>query len=346
MPQNNTSQTLLRQWEILRMLTVSHYDSKQQGRWDRANEIAVKLIQQGYDVSLRTVQRDLKQLAEIFPIEINDKNPRDYGWRWSKGQNLNISGLSISEALVMRMVEMHLTPLLPTAMLDGLQSIFNIAKNRLDDLDKHNRNPTKYWLEKIRVIQPTQNLLPPPVNKTVQTEIYQALLESNQLSATYRAFEIQQHKEYLLNPLGLIMRGTITYLVATAWDYPDVRLYALHRFSQARVIDSPCKTPEGFNLDNAIANGLAEFAEQRHTISLNILCIPSLTASLMETPLAIDQTLQAHPDGRSQITATVNDTWQLRWWLLSQGADVEVCLPRELRQEIRATLSKAIKFYD
>lgn len=37
---------------------------------------------------------------------------------------------------------------------------------------------------------------------------------------------------YHLHPLALVVRGPVTYLVATASDYPDVRLYALHRIQR------------------------------------------------------------------------------------------------------------------
>ena len=68
MPQNNKKNTLQRQWEMMRMLTVSRADTKQDGRWDKASDITAKLNDAGYDVSVRTVQRDLKELSEIFPI--------------------------------------------------------------------------------------------------------------------------------------------------------------------------------------------------------------------------------------------------------------------------------------
>ena len=46
-----------------------------------------------------------------------------------------------------------------------------------------------------------------------------------------------------------------------------------------------------------------------------------------------------------RIAATVNDTWQLRWWLMGQGAGVEVCAPVELRDEIRTALNDVGNLY-
>ncbi len=345
MAQVNKKSTLLRQWEMMRMLTVSRSDSKHDGRWDKASEITAKLNDAGYDVSVRTVQRDLKELSEIFPIELNDKNARDYGWRWIKGANLDIPGMSVAEALAMRLVETHLKQLLPASMLDGLNGVFSLAQSKLDKVEKQNNNHSKDWLNKVRVVPPAQPLLPPTVNEAVQAAIYQGLLEDKQLTARYQSASSDQPKDYLLHPLGLIMRGAVTYLVASAWDYAEARLYALHRFSTVEILDAAAKAPEGFNLDAAIASGLADFANQGEPIQLVLRCTEGVAAFLAETPLAADQTLTPEADGWVRLTATVNDTRQLQWWLLGQGDGVEVCSPMGLQEEIKTALFDAANLY-
>lgn len=346
MPQNEKKSTLLRQWEMMRMLTVSRSDTTQDGRWDKASEIAARLNDAGYEVSVRTVQRDLNELSSIFPIELNDKNPRDYGWRWMKGANLDIPGMSVSEALAMRLVETHLKQLLPDTMLEGLHGIFNLAQTKLDEAKKQNNNPSIDWLNKVRVVPPMQPMLPPVVSQVVQSILYQALLENKQVAVTYLPMSSAKPKEYVLHPLGLIMRGAVSYLVASAWDYPEARLYALHRFDTVKILDDVAKAPKGFNLDQAIAGGLADFASQGEPIQLRIKCTDWVADYLAETPLSADQQSAADSDGRVLVTATVNDTWQLRWWLMGQGAGVEVCAPSELRSEILNNLEQLIKQYN
>ena len=345
MPQKDKSSTLLRQWAMMRMLTVSRSDSKHDGRWDKASEIAAKLNATGYDVSVRTVQRDLKDLSEIFPIELNDNNPRDFGWRWPKDAHLDIPGMSIPEALAMCLVETHIKQLLPASMLDGLQGVFSLAQQKLDQTEKKNSNHSKDWLEKVRVVSPTQPLLPPVVKEDVQAGIYQAVLENRQLTAEYQSMGSEQSKEYVLHPLGLIMRGALTYLVASAWDYADARLYALHRFSKVEILDAAVNTPEKFSLDKAIASGLAEFANQGEPIHLELRCTEWVAAYLAETPLAVDQKIEPEADGWVRLTATVNDTWQLHWWLLGQSAGVEILAPQVLRVKIANSLNEAAKRY-
>lgn len=345
MPQNNKNATLLRQWEMMRMLTVSRSDSKHDGRWDKASEIAAKLNAAGFDASVRTVQRDLKDLSGIFPIELNDKNPRDYGWRWFKGANLDIPGMSIPEALAMRLVETHMKKLLPAAMLNGLQGVFSRAQSKLDKVEKQNNNHSKDWLDKVRVVPPAQPLLPPIVKEDVQAAIYRAVLESQQITAGYLSMGSKELKDYVLHPLGLIMRGALIYLVASAWDYADARLYALHRFSKVEILDASVSAPEGFNLDAAIASGLAGFANQGEPIQLELRCTEEVAVYLSETPLAADQKIEPGSGGWVRLTATVNDTWQLHWWLLGQGAGVEVINSPELRHQLKITINNMKRIY-
>lgn len=344
MPKIDKKSTLLRQWEMMRMLRVSRSDSKSDVNWDKASEIAAKLNDAGYNVSVRTVQRDLKELSEIFPIELNDINSRDYGWRWIKGANLDIPGMSVSEALALRLVETHLSQMLPAAMLDGLQGVFSLAEEKLAKLKKDGSNKSVDWLNKVRTVPPSLPLLPPHVNPEVQSAIYQALLESRQLSVIYRSTNSEHPKEYLLHPLGLIMRGSVSYLVATARSYKEIRLYALHRFEKAEILRDTAHVPKGFSLDTEIARGLADF-NQGVPIQLVINCRTWLAGILAETPLSADQKSEPNEEGWERITATVNDTWQLRWWLLGLGPGVEILSPEELRNEIVENLEEAISYY-
>lgn len=54
--------------------------------------------------------------------------------------------------------------------------------------------------------------------------------------------------------------------------------------------------------------------------------------------------LEALSDG-FQVSATLNNTWQLHWWILSLGDSLVVNEPAELRQQMRDTLRRAAAAY-
>ncbi len=335
MPKQAKESTLLRQWMLLRLLSNSD---------QRASELKRRLAEEGFDVTIRTVQRDLASLSEIFSLEVNDKNPRDYGWRWSKGARLDVKEMSAHEALALNMAELHLASLLPAITMNALAPSFSLAKARLGQLQKHNLNNSKNWLNKIRVIQPAQSLVAPEVDEGVQQNIYHALMVERRILAVYQSIGSQEPKEYELNPLGLLVRGDVYYVVASAKEYSTIALYAFHRFKRAEVLSKKITIPEGFNIDDAIKNGLGDFGGAQENIQLKIRCNKELITYLRETPLSQDQLITT-VDDQYILTASVNDTWQLMWWLMSKGSALEVCEPESLRLQIKHEYQQGLHQY-
>jgi len=64
MPRAATDSTLARQWELLRLVP-----SRSPGKTSR--QLMDSLAAAGYPVTKRTVERDLADLAEIFPLRCN-----------------------------------------------------------------------------------------------------------------------------------------------------------------------------------------------------------------------------------------------------------------------------------
>lgn len=67
--------SLVRQWLILSLLPRPPH------KVDAAT-LERRLRERGHEVHRRTIQRDLVELASVFPIVADDRN-KPYGWRWS-----------------------------------------------------------------------------------------------------------------------------------------------------------------------------------------------------------------------------------------------------------------------
>ena len=46
------------------------------------------------------------------------------------------------------------------------------------------------------------------------------------------------------------------------------------------------------------------------------------------------------------VEATVDDSWQLTWWILSQGNSIEVIKPESLRKNIINEIRHSLEQYD
>lgn len=321
MPNDKTRHTVARQWELLQLLPS-------RGAGKTAKELAEALNDAGFTVSKRQVERDLGELMDAFPIDCNNASI-PYGWRWAPGASLDIPGLSMAEALSLYLIEETLRPLLPTSVLKVIEPRFRQAA---DKLASQKKLALSRWADKVRCIQPALPLQAPVVDAGVLDTVQDALLTERQIEVRYRGMEDSRAKPLTLHPLAMVQRGPVTYLIATAFDYPDIRLYALHRVHKAELTSEPSQRPADFDLDHYIARGALQFGSGRE-LKLVLVVDGYLARILEESPLSSDQRID-WKDDRITVRATVADSWQLRWWILSQGAALEVVKPAALRNEI------------
>ncbi|MGK2907743.1 MAG: helix-turn-helix transcriptional regulator [Desulfuromonadales bacterium] len=113
----------------------------------------------------------------------------------------------------------------------------------------------------------------------------------------------------------------------------------MHRFRSAHVLDDPLTKPKGFILEKYLQDGVMGIPveNQAKKVTLTALFEPEAAYHLLESKLSVDQQATTQHDGRLLIKATVNDTYQLRWWLLGFGAQVEILTPKSLRTEFACT---------
>lgn len=317
-------ETLLRQWQMLRL--IPRHPTK-----ITAKDLTDKLETDGFATTKRTVERDLQALSGNFPL-VSDERDKPYGWSWQRDARVfDVPGMSNAEALTFKMVEQHLPQLLPASTIDFLKPYFAAAAQRL--ASQPQASPTHTWMNKVRVVAPTQMLKAPAVDPLAQQAVYEGLLRDRRLKIAYQKRGQTDCVDYLMHPLGIVSRGHVIYLVCTLFDFEDVRLLAMHRIRSAEVEEEAARRPKDFNLDAYIESGAMGFGGSE-TIALEAVFRDNAGDHLYETPLALDQRLKALADGTLQLQARVVNTEQLRWWLLGFGDRVEVVKPKSLRQEL------------
>ncbi len=246
-------------------------------------------------------------------------------------------------AFTLKLAETFLAKLIPPAVMELIRPYLDCSENVLESLDKPGYAT---WADKVRILPRTQPLIPADVDTDVIKVIYEALLDGRQFRGRYKRGD-GDVAEYDLHPLGLVFRESVVYLVATVWDYPDPRHYALHRFVQCEILDATLSMPDGFNLDKYLSKGTFEYADvEGKEIKLTAIFTEEAAHHLRETPLSRDQKVTHKRDGRIQVTATVKDSRQLRWWLLGFGSQVEVVRPQQLREGFREVCEEMSAIYN
>ena len=251
-----------------------------------------------------------------------------------------LGGLSLAEALSLKLVEGTLQHLLPADLLHTLKPRFALATRVLAEMQPRNR--AARWTNKVRAIPRTLESEPPQVDAAILAAVQDALLVDQQLEIVYQSLVDEAPRARTVHPRALLHKGQVTYLVATRDDNDDPRLYAVHRMTAAHTTGRRIRSVP-FNLDDYIASEAHE-AGPGTPITLDARINGNLAKILRETPIAPGQKLEADGDG-FRLSAKVRYHQGLRRWILGHGHAIEVLGPRELRKEIASVAERMAAHY-
>lgn len=309
--------TLLRQLTMLRQIPRAP-------RKVDAGTIHNQLAAMGYRIHVRSIQRDLIKLSTIVPLIADNAKPQGWSWRADTAP-LDIPALDPQAALTFKLVEGYMAALLPQSTREYLSPWFNAAGKVLEQQTDRLGN----WPDKIGVVPRGQPLLPPTIAPAVQNAVYQGLLEERRLTITYQTRGATETKEYEINPVALVVRDPVVYLVATVKDHDNPLHFLLHRMTGAQLLDVAARRPKGFDLDRHVNSGELGWP-QGGTIRLVADFDRMAAVHLYETPLSQDQVISDVDENTLRVKASVVDTIDLRAWLRSFGSEVKVKQPAAL----------------
>ena len=330
---SNRGETVRRQWELLRL--IRRHPSK-----DSTTVLFNKVQDLGFSTTERTVQRDLNDLANFFPIEANRRS-KPYQWYYQKGVNMvDVPGMDSHTALTFLLAKQYLQPLLPHATLNNIKGYFETAEKILNKIDSS--KGAIAWPNKVRVLQVGPSRINPKIKDDVHHQVYEALLLNRQLNITYQSSK-QTADFNQVNPLAVVLKAGTTYLVVSTKGYA-LTIFDLHRVLNATLLDIPSTSPDGFDIDKDIASGKLNFSVGMN-IELKAIVSKKISFYLETRPLSAEQEIVRITDEKFQLTATVSDTEELRWWILRWGNQMEVLKPTDLRADIANTAANIAKVY-
>ena len=300
-------------------------------------ELLARLNAAGYQITARSLQRRLHSLARSHPLQCDDRD-KPFGWSISTDGKVAMGELSVQEAVALKLSERYLGEAMPADLLNDLKSYFSQADSKL----KH-ESLYRAWLEKIRVVPASQPMIKPVVARNIHANAYEGVLKGVVLNVTYRGPHAAKAKNYDVHPLAIVVRGSVTYLVARFLWAEDVSLMALHRFVSIKVTDEPIPSND-FDLDGFIAEGQLGFMPEREQ-TVRVRFYEGAGAHLAVTPISSGQKLKETDEGEHELTVHLPITEQLKWWLLGFGDCAEVLAPKSLRDEFKSRLNAAARHY-
>jgi predicted DNA-binding transcriptional regulator YafY len=299
-----------------------------------ARELAERL-----EVSERTIYRDVSALSLAGVPVYSERGPGG-GCALMDGYRTSLTGLTEAEArtLVISGAQKPLADL-------GLGGAVEAALLKLQaalpapQRDDAERARQRVYLDPAGWGQPDAT----PHLSTIQAAVW----SDRRLQMGYRKGN-GQVAEYLLDPLGLVAKASVWYLVGGVED--ELRTFRVSRVRSAELTDEPCRRPEGFDLAAYWAESSARFRATWTQYPVTLRASPALVALLPQlfgesAHGIIERAGRPDADGWVTLTLMFEGYDAALGRVASFGEMAEVLAPDELREGILTLAHELVAFY-
>ncbi|MBU2872120.1 WYL domain-containing protein [Colwellia sp. E2M01] len=293
----------------------------------------------------RNLQRDLKQLEQYSITESGD-SPEGLKWSLVKDSMYLTAQLSPSDALCFAIIEQFIQPIMPNVLSPYLTRTFEKSTRILNKLSYHNK--LKTWLDKVYIENKGQPLIPAKIDNEVRCCVYDALLTENILLLEYKN-KSGELSNATVQPLGLVVRAHIQYLIVQYQGYSDIRMLAMNRIISCNMSTENFDYPTDFSLKHYVLNGTTGVAFADEPIAFEGIFSGFAAELVLETPITENQKNTPYPtvDGdKLLVKASLTMNYDFETWLLGLANYVEVLKPHSLRNAMQERLSAAAKLYE
>jgi predicted DNA-binding transcriptional regulator YafY len=296
-----------------------------------AGELARRL-----EVSERTIHRDMEALSTAG-VPVYAERGTGGGWVLEEAYRTNLTGLNMMEiqALFLKGPTRLLTDL-------GLHKASEAALTKLlVALPSMSRRDAEYARQRIHVDGAGwhQSEECVPFLPTLQ----EAVWRERKLQLVYQRGD--ETVERLIDPLGLVAKGNIWYLVAAVEG--EVRSYRVSRVLGADVTDEPCARPRAFDLAAYWEQSTADFRARLLWYPAKLRVAPGMLAR-MRHGVRYVRLGQAEPpdvDGWTPVSIRFENEREACEYVLGYGPLVEVLEPNALREKVLELARGTVELY-
>jgi predicted DNA-binding transcriptional regulator YafY len=293
-----------------------------------------------FEVSVRTIYRDVDQLSAADVPIYADRGPSG-GFQLLDGYRTKLTGLSPAEAETLSLAGLPG----PAAQL-GLADVLTAAQLKLSaalpERARANagRVAARFYLDPVGWFRSADDakLLPTIAN---------AVWNENCLDVRYRRAEGVVERR--LQPLGLVLKAGVWYLVAQVGDQP--RTYRVSNIIDLTVTEQSFKRLKNFDLarfwvtsSRAFETGVYHSNATLRVTARGLAKLGGLGSSVARA--AAETATPADADGWLRVTIPIESIDRAASGLIALGADAEVVEPSELRERLATTVQELVRLYD
>jgi predicted DNA-binding transcriptional regulator YafY len=299
-----------------------------------AQDLAARL-----EVSERTIYRDMEALGSAGVPVYTERGPGG-GCMLLDGYRTNLTGMTEGEVRTLLLAgapslasDLGLAESLEVALLKLLAALPPRFRSHIERARQRIHIDASAWS---RDEEPVPHL----------GAIQEAVLSDKRLLLTYQKANGIVN-ERVIDPLGLVAKATIWYLVAASNG--EMRVFRVSRVQAVAALEEACARPEGFELSAYWARWEKEFAATWPTYEVRVRVraehVPSMPELFGDRMRALAERTPPNADGSVTLPLTFDSLEHARSRLLGLGTAVEVIEPPELRASVAAYARQIAAFY-
>jgi predicted DNA-binding transcriptional regulator YafY len=304
-------------------------------------DLKSRLQEWGFEVTQRTVYRDLEALrAAGFPLEEKGKSEEN-GARWTLGRNTKISHylvLSSRELLALYLARSVLTPLKETPFYEDLASTFSKIEEKIG-------SKNQAYLQEL-----TQDFKFEPgprwglgIAPEIMDTLHAACTERQLVEFSYNSVNSGKSSIRRVGPHFLYFAKGSLYLVGEDMKENKVKIFSLPRIHEAQML-SESYTGETVDPEEYFGSSFGIY--HAHTSEkVRILFAPKVAAFIRERRWHASQKVIAKEHGAIELQLEVGMTPELIQWVMGFGAEARVIEPPALIERLQQEAADLLKVY-
>jgi len=289
-----------------------------------AGELARRL-----EVSERTIHRDMQALG-MAGIPVTAERGTGGGWRLLAEYRTNLTGLNEAEiqALFLTrpprvLADLGLDKAAEAGLIKLLAAMPSVSRRGAEDVRQRIHVDVSGWSQSAESV---------PLLPVLQDAVWQ----ERRLRMSYERGD-GTAVERVVDPLGLVAKGRLWYLVAAVEGEP--RSYRVSRAREATLLDEPCTRPPDFDLaafwERSAASFTANLPRYPATVRVAADLVPYLRAIGRYARITREYPPDpADPDGWVRLDMLFEGEHNACEYVLGFGPRIEVLEPAALREQI------------
>lgn len=291
-------------------------------------ELYSRLRNDGIDVSLRTIRRDLDDLTLAnFPI-YEEKKGRSICYRLKKIEFLQAQ-FNTDELIGLYFLK---ELLYPVSSLPAIQNAYNLIIKFIEGLPQLDRkfilNLKNYFKVDYLLMDPEEN-----VSEDTFKTLGQAILDNRVIKARYYSFYSDTVTDREIEPYHIIFKNQHYYLIGYCRKRGDVRDFRVSRFRCIALTEEHYNKPWKYSYADYVKHSW-HIIKGKEIFDVEIKFTPQKARFIKEYYRHKADRLKELPDGSLLFSRRVAGLEEIIPWVLGFGGEAKVLSPPELKEAI------------